>query len=194
MEDCRPSPSILGDTVVPDTDPMRPRALAWDTYSDMALAEWYKLLSLNPEEDEVQRFLELHPSMIPGGSGDVGPGGHHGSDMGAVFRRPKLIGSGRTFEPDFMWVTRSSGLVTPILIEIEKPSKRWFRKDGRPTGEFTEAHDQLNDWRSWFARSWDSWDGQQPQWRPGINTWSTRFVLTSHARSTDLFGNKQLGA
>jgi Domain of unknown function (DUF4263) len=37
-------------------------------------------------------------------------------------------------------------------VEIEKPSKRWFRRDGRPTSEFTEAHDQLNDWRSWFAR------------------------------------------
>jgi hypothetical protein len=138
--------------VVPDTDPSRPMAMPWEQYSDKALAEWYELLSRDPEEVDVQSFLELHPAMIPGGSGDIGPGGHHGSDMGAVFRRPKLIGGGRAFEPDFMWVTRSSGLITPILIEIEKPSKRWFRKDGRPTGEFTEARDQLNDWRSWFAR------------------------------------------
>ncbi|MDX2403450.1 DUF4263 domain-containing protein [Streptomyces microflavus] len=116
------------------------------------LAQWYTLLSEAPEEDAIQTFLELHPSMIPGGSGDVGPGGHHGSDMGAVFRRPKLEGAGRSFEPDFMWITRSSGLVTPILIEIEKPSKRWFKQNGRPTSEFTEARDQLNDWRSWFAR------------------------------------------
>ncbi|MGI5456057.1 Shedu anti-phage system protein SduA domain-containing protein [Streptomyces sp. CA-249302] len=134
--------------------------MTWDRYSDQALSEWYSLLSRSPEEDEVQRFLELHPAMIPGGSGDVGPGGHHGSDMGAVFRRPKLIGAGRSFEPDFMWVTRSSGLITPILIEIEKPSKRWFRKDGRPTSEFTEARDQLNDWRSWFRR-----DGNQALFR-----------------------------
>ncbi|MFJ8907530.1 Shedu anti-phage system protein SduA domain-containing protein [Streptomyces sp. NPDC102351] len=140
------------DAIAPDTDPLRPMSPAWETYSDLALAQWYQLLSQNPDEGEVQRFLELHPAMIPGGSGDIGPGGHHGSDMGAVFRRPKLIGSGRTFEPDFMWVTRSSGLITPILIEIEKPSKRWFRNDGRPTSEFSEARDQLNDWRSWFAR------------------------------------------
>jgi len=51
-----------------------------------------------------------------------------------------------------MWVTRSTSQITPILVEIEKPSKRWFRRDGRPTSEFTHAHDQLNDWRSWFAR------------------------------------------
>lgn len=134
-------------------DPARPMALAWEQYSDKALSDWHSLLSQEPEEDEVQRFLELHPSMIPGGSGDIGPGGHHGSDMGAVFRRPKLTGEGRAFEPDFMWVTRSTSLVTPVLIEIEKPSKRWFRKDGRPASAFTEAHDQLNDWRSWFARA-----------------------------------------
>jgi hypothetical protein len=61
----------------------------WD--SDRVLPEWYLLLSQEPEEAEVQRFLELHPSMIPGGSGDIGPGGHHRSEMGAVFRRrPRL--------------------------------------------------------------------------------------------------------
>jgi hypothetical protein len=97
--------------------------------------------------------MELHPSMIPGGSGDVGPGGHHRSEMRAVYRRPTLQGAGRSFEPDFMWVTRSSALITPILIEIEKPSKRWFRRGtGRPTSDFAEAHDQLNDWRTWFRR------------------------------------------
>ncbi|MEV6306937.1 Shedu anti-phage system protein SduA domain-containing protein [Actinoplanes sp. NPDC051861] len=110
------------------------------------------LLAHDPEEREVQQFLELHPAMVPGGSGDVGPGGHHGPELRALFRLPKLLGSGPTFEPDFMWVTRSSSLITPILVEIEKPSKRWFRQDGRPTAEFREAHDQLNDWRAWFAR------------------------------------------
>ena len=139
-------------SIQPDSNPARPMPLPWEQYSDHALAEWYALLSREPEEHEVQSFLELHPSMVPGGSGDVGPGGHHGSDMGAVFRRPRLKGAGRTFEPDFMWITRSSGLITPILIEIEKPTKRWFRRDGRPTSDFTDAHDQLNDWRSWFAR------------------------------------------
>lgn len=136
----------------PDADPDRPRPLDWQTYSDTVMQEWYALLLREPEESAVQTFLELHPAMIPGGSGDVGPGGHHGSDLGAVFARPRLNGAGRSFEPDFMWVTRSSSTITPILIEIEKPSKRWFKTDGRPTSAFIEAHDQLNDWRTWFAR------------------------------------------
>ncbi len=147
----QPSPDRFQSGSAADTSESRPRPLSWSQYSDAATSDWYQLLSREPEESEVQEFLELHPAMIPGGSGDVGPGGHHGSDMGAVFRRPTLTGEGRSFEPDFMWVTRSSALITPILIEIEKPTKRWFGKSGRPTHAFTEAHDQLNDWRAWFA-------------------------------------------
>ncbi|MFC4138303.1 MULTISPECIES: Shedu anti-phage system protein SduA domain-containing protein [unclassified Microbacterium] len=124
--------------------------MAWDDYKSAVLADWDKLLDSDPEEAAVQSFLELHPAMIPGGSGDVGPGGHHGSDGGVVFAQPRLNGRGKNFEPDFMWVTRSSALITPILIEIEKPGKRWFNKDGRPSAHFTAAHDQLNEWRAWF--------------------------------------------
>lgn len=126
--------------------------MPWGDYRQSVLESWTQLLSSDPEEPKVQRFLEVHPSMVPGGSGDVGPGGHHGSTHSALFSEPELTGAGRRFEPDFMWITRSTSLITPILIEIEKPSKRWFRRDGRPTAKFTQAHDQINDWRSWFAR------------------------------------------
>ncbi|GAA5122671.1 hypothetical protein GCM10023339_41390 [Alloalcanivorax gelatiniphagus] len=138
--------------VEPDRDPARPLPLSWEEYRRRVLGDWRRLLDTDPDEPSVHKFLELHPSMVPGGSGDVGPGGHHGSTHSALFSEPELTGAGRQFEPDFMWVTRSTSLITPILIEIERPSKRWFRQDGRPTAKFTQAHDQLNDWRSWFAR------------------------------------------
>ena len=135
----------------PDNDPTRPQPMAWEQYSYEVREQWVKLLDSNPEESAIQSFLELHPAMIPGGSGDIGPGGHHGSQLSAVFRQPKLSGAGQSYVPDFMWVTKSSSLITPILIEIEKPSKRWFNKDGTPTAHFTQAKDQLDEWRSWFA-------------------------------------------
>ncbi|MGK8487116.1 Shedu anti-phage system protein SduA domain-containing protein [Nocardia asiatica] len=141
----------LGEGFTRDDDPARPLPMEWATYADRARAEWYDLLARDPEERDVQSFLELHPAMVPGGFGDVGPGGHHGSEMDALFREPPLTGRGREFEPDFMWVTRSTSLITPIIIEIEKPSKRWFKSDGRPTAEFRDAHDQLADWRTWFS-------------------------------------------
>ena len=136
---------------MPDKSSGKPLPEDWPDYVDQVLDKWHALLAENPEEVEVQRFLELHPSMVPGGSGDVGPGGHHGSEFSALFSQPTLQGAGRMFRPDFMWVTRSTSLITPILIEIEKPSKRWFQPNGRPTADFRDAHDQLNDWRTWFS-------------------------------------------
>jgi hypothetical protein len=134
----------------PDSNPDRPRPMEWAEYSRKVTAEWKALLAGNPGERAVQDFLEFHPSMIPGGHGDVGPGGNHRSKMFAVFTRPELKGEGPSYIPDFMWITRSSALVTPILIEIEDPEKPWFTAKGRLTSQFHEAHGQLRDWRTWF--------------------------------------------
>lgn len=138
--------------VAVDRTPDRPQAPEWVAYERSTRRAWAGLLNSDPEEAELHDFLETHPSMIPGGSGDVGPGGHHGSDLGAVFTKPRLQGVGPVREPDFMWVTRSTALITPILVEIEKPSKRWFTKHGRPTADLTQARNQLNEWRTWFRR------------------------------------------
>ena len=52
-----------------------------------------------------------------------------------------------------MWITRSTALITPVCIEIEKPGKRWFTKGGHPTAELSQALDQLIDWKVWFSES-----------------------------------------
>lgn len=148
------TPRTLGrmEILDPDSDPDRPRAVSFAEYERAVLGEWNALLASDPAEEAVQAFLELHPAMIPGGSGDIGPGGHHGSEFSAVFRVPELKGCGPSFKPDFMWITHSTARITPILIEIEKPAKRWYQGNGRPTAEFRDAHDQLADWRAWFSR------------------------------------------
>jgi Domain of unknown function (DUF4263) len=81
----------------------------------------------------------------------VGPGGHHGPELEGVFRQPPLEGLARNKRPDFMWITRSTALITPICIEIEKPRKMWFTQAGRPTADLTQALDQLTDWKVWFS-------------------------------------------
>ena len=140
----------------PDSNGERPQAMAWDEYERLVLSEWNELLAQDPDEPLVQSFLELHPAMVPGGSGDIGPGGNHGAELGALYSQPRLKGSGNEFEPDFMWVTRSSDLITPIVIEIEKPSKKWFNQNGDPMASFTQAQGQLNNWRAWFSREANS--------------------------------------
>lgn len=136
----------------PDSNPNRPMPVSFADYETATTAAWRELLDSNPEETDVQAFLELNPAMIPGGHGEVGPGGHHGSEMRAVFREPNLIGLGRDFRPDFMWVTRSTASTTALLIEIEKPSKEWYLKSGVPTAQLTQARDQIQNWREWFTR------------------------------------------
>ena len=119
MTDANTPPPL--NIVKPDEDPDRPRAIEWEKYADACLSEWYAQLARDPEEDEVQRFLELHPAMVPGGCGEIGPGGHHGAHLSALFRQPALQGMSLGYIPDFMWITHSTSLITPILIEIEKP-------------------------------------------------------------------------
>lgn len=38
-----------------------------------------------------------------------------------------------------------------VLIEIEAPTKRWFRADGVPSSDFTQAQNQLAEWKAWFS-------------------------------------------
>lgn len=138
-------------TLQPDLRSDRPLPTPWGEYTDWLMDRWLDLLASNPAEPEIQEFLEAHPSLLPGGDGDIGPGGHHGPEYDAVFAEPLLQGIPRNRRPDFMWITRSTSLITPICIEIERPDKRWFKKNGVPASEFTQALDQLTDWKVWFS-------------------------------------------
>lgn len=141
------------EALVPDRDPTRPAPTTWDEYVDWLMPRWHDLLASDPTELAVQQFLEQNPALLPGSDGDIGPGGHHGPHLDAVFREPLLKGLNRDQRPDFMWITRSTSLITPICIEIERPAKRWFTQDGQRTAEWTQAEDQLLRWRAWFEEA-----------------------------------------
>ncbi len=138
-------------TLTSDLPEGRAKAITWEEYEPRLWSEWQQLLARKPEEREVQSFLELHPCLLPGAFGEVGPGGHHGPQLAGVFREPPLKGLSRTRRPDFMWVTGATRLITPICIEIEKPQRPWFTSEGRPTAHLAASIDQLTDWKVWFA-------------------------------------------
>ncbi|MFG1637449.1 Shedu anti-phage system protein SduA domain-containing protein [Pseudonocardia alni] len=140
-------------TAIADHDPDRPQPPSWQEYVDWLTPRWDALLASDPAEPAVQSFLEQHPCLIPGAHGDVGPGGHHGPVLGGVFAEPPLQGLDKHRRPDFMWITRSTSLITPICIEIERPGKHWFTSGGVPTAQLTQALDQLTDWKVWFSES-----------------------------------------
>jgi len=126
-----------------------PQPWTWDEYSRWLKTEWAELLRTgDPNNEEPYRhFLERHPSLIPGGEGTGNSfGGHHGSWNGVVISQPPLPGITRHI-PDFMWLTKNSEDIIPVLIELEAPGKTWFNKDGQRSAKLTQAQDQLAEWR-----------------------------------------------
>lgn len=129
-----------------------PPALEWETYRERVLHDWQALLDSAGSGDEktIQRFLEEHPSLVPGAFGF--PTSGHYPFPGAVISQPRLIGL-TTRIPDFMWIVRDSECIQPLLVEIETPHKRWFTQRGRPSAAFTQAKNQLTEWRDWFDQN-----------------------------------------
>lgn len=153
-------------TLQSDDSADRPLPTPWDEYASWLTDRWQRLLASDPSERDVQTFLEAHPSLLPGADGDIGPGGHHGPEYNAVIAEPPLKGIERNRFPDFMWITRSTSLITPICIEIERPGKQWFNKSGvlifGRRGEFEHqagihaTPDRLQKKRDFMARADES--------------------------------------
>jgi hypothetical protein len=110
--------------------------------------EFKELLARDPDEKDVQQFLERNPPMVPGCRTPGSLSGHSPLHL-ALIARPPLHGfNGRV--PDFMWLSKHSGAWFPAMIEIEKPGKLIFTADGIPRAEFTHARNQLKQWQVWL--------------------------------------------
>lgn len=126
-----------------------PAGPSMDQYILRCQAQWAALLNRNPSEAEVQDYLEWNPALVPGAWTPGSVSGHYPVHC-ALIAQPQLPGLTGP-RPDFMWVAKHSGSWFPTLIEIEAPAKRVFTKAGRPTSEFSQARNQLAQWRTWFA-------------------------------------------
>ena len=134
-------------TIVPDS----PRPMSVSKYRDYVEPLWSALLESDPSESDVQDFLERHPTMIPGAFSVIGGPSGHAPFPDAVISQPELYGY-HCRRPDFMWVSKNSVALNPVLIEIEAPNKKMFRKDGSPTADFTQARNQISEWKIWFSK------------------------------------------
>ncbi|PXF59842.1 MAG: hypothetical protein C4B59_10565 [Candidatus Methanogaster sp.] len=123
----------------------------WEDYKRITLNEWKQLLNgIDKKEKDFQMFLELNPSLIPGAHSLALTSGHM-PIYASCFSQPVLPGI-KCKIPDFMWLSTCSDELNPILIEIEDPKKKWFNRNGQPTAKFTQAHNQINEWRVWFSK------------------------------------------
>lgn len=126
-----------------------PPPMSWTRYAAVVRREYSTLLESKPTEKQMQAFLEMHPSLLPGPHG-VPISSGHGPMLAAVVSQPSLPTYGGEI-PDFMWLATDSVTFSPVLIEIEAPNKPWFTKSEQPSHSLTQARDQLESWRAWFS-------------------------------------------
>ena len=134
---------------------MKNKSIEWSKYIKIIVPKWKSILN-DPKtiENDVQKFFEDNPCMVPGAYGFFNPSGHH-PYPGALISQPILPEF--TFKkPDFMWISINSGEIRPVLIEIEKPSKKHFNEDGGLSKDFEDALEQLDNWENWFERDNDN--------------------------------------
>ena len=126
-------------------------AISWKQYQRILESEWGALLNSRPTPTErsVQCFLEKHPAMLPGAFNITGNESGHSPSYDAVITQA-VLPSYNARIPDFLWISRNSAEVQPVLIEIEAPSKKWFTANGLPTANYTQAMNQISDWKAWF--------------------------------------------
>jgi hypothetical protein len=174
-----------------------PPALSWPDYERWLSAEWATVLEDPNDEGTFQNFIECHPCLLPGGEGTGESfGGHHGSWGDIVIAEPPLPGIFLK-RPDFMWLTKNSEDLIPVLIEIEAPGKRWLTDKGDRTHDLTHAEGQLADWR----QKLDDPDGRSqfadlyefPQrWAQRFNL-VPRFMLIYGREGSPSFSNVRIG-
>lgn len=125
------------------------QAMSWSAYEAIINKEWAELLARNDTaERDFHSFFERHPCCLPQLYRLFQQGGH-GVFPGAVVSQPVLPGFVKKV-PDFLYLARDSACVYAVLIEIEHPAKPWATTAGQPSAEFTQATNQISDWKSWF--------------------------------------------
>lgn len=133
-----------------EMDPTPVPVMSWEQYAGIVQDRLNGLLSSQEcDEQPFQRLVEQHPCLLPWMYGTFG-GGHHGLIYNAVISQPRLTGLDAR-QPDFLMLTRDTGSVYAVLIEIESPCKKWFTKAGIPNAKFVQAMNQLRQWKAWFA-------------------------------------------
>lgn len=108
--------------------------------------EYRALLDQGAREQTYQRFIESNTELIPREFVM-----NHGVWCDLVFRK---LGLGSNYICDFAFLTKGSVRWRLVLVEIERPDKRFFRGSTlRLHSDFTDALEQVSDWRSHVTRN-----------------------------------------
>ncbi|WP_194540459.1 Shedu anti-phage system protein SduA domain-containing protein [Paenibacillus sp. JZ16] len=124
-----------------------PKEVTWEEYEKVTLKEYFDLLeSSSNDENAFQLFFEENPAYLPGALELFGQSGHY-PHMHTLISQPK-IGGPFSRIPDFLWLANDSLTFAPVFIEIEKPSKAMYTKDGSISSAFSQAIGQIYEWQT----------------------------------------------
>lgn len=101
------------------------------------------LLDQNLSEQVYQDFLEKNRVLVPREFVQ-----NHGVHFNVVIRKLSLA---KDYTTDFFYMAKSSADWNLILVEIEKPSSKYFKNAGGSLHpDFQAGLDQITRWRAWF--------------------------------------------
>ncbi len=99
------------------------------------------MIEAQKQESEFQNFLESNREFIP-----LSFLHHHGVHFNMVFTKYPVQES---YETDFMYLTKTSGSWRAVLVEIEKPSSKIFKKGSNEFhSDFISSKDQILNWKT----------------------------------------------
>ncbi|MFT2788567.1 Shedu immune nuclease family protein [Serratia sp. T13T92] len=105
--------------------------------------EYLQLLNQNDLEQVYQSYLENNTMFIPREFEQ-----NHGIHFCTVFRKLPLSSD---YKPDFVYLAKSSDNWNVVLVEIEKPSSKYFKNNSTTFhADFNMALQQMNTWRAWI--------------------------------------------
>lgn len=74
---------------------------------------------------------------------------NHGVHLSLVFSKLPISTS---YESDFCFISKSSAEWNIVFIELEKPSSKFFNKNGTMAHDFNTGYSQIKNWQTHFSR------------------------------------------
>lgn len=105
--------------------------------------EFEKLLNENKDEQAYQDFLEKNTALIPTNLCVL----NHDVHFDFIISKLRIS---QNFTTDFCYLTKSTQEWYVVLVEIEKPSKKIFKRNGNNfefSSDFNSALEQINTWK-----------------------------------------------
>lgn len=156
---------------------------------------YHLMLEQELPENDYQTFFEQNPAFMPGSREVIGAASSHWPIANALISQPTISDDDRIRRPDFMWIAKNSLCLCPVLIEIEKPSKKEFRSDSDVSrAQFNQALMQIKQWKAILNSQKGKQDfyerfGIEEKWRQ--LKFTPQYVLV-YGRRNEFEGNEWL--